>query len=133
MRNRFIVSAALAASLAIACAGAPKTIPQDLNAREIVQRAQESTDAYNYAAATAYYKALDDRFGSDPLYKATADYEIAFIAYKQGHFPEAKEGFEGLLARYAGPDGASLPPRYSVLSKKMLESIAEKTKSKDKK
>jgi outer membrane protein assembly factor BamD (BamD/ComL family) len=133
MKSRFIVSAALAASLFIACAGAPKVIPEDLSARELVQRAQESTDAYNYAAAIAYYDALEQRFGADPLNKATADYERAFIAYKQGKYAAAKEGFEALLARYAGPDGSSLPPRYAVLSKKMLESIADKTKAKAKK
>jgi outer membrane protein assembly factor BamD (BamD/ComL family) len=132
MRIRFIASAALAASLFVACAGAPKVIPQDLGARELVQRAQESTDAYNYEAAIAYYEALDERFGSDPLYKTTADYEIAFIAYKQGRFAAAKEGLEALLARYAGPDGATLPPRYAVLSKKVLESIAAKAPAKKK-
>jgi outer membrane protein assembly factor BamD (BamD/ComL family) len=129
MKARFIVSAALAAALLIACAGAPKVIPEDLGARELVQRAQEATDAYNYAAAIAYYNALGERFGADPLYKTTADYEIAFIAYKQDRYAVAKEGFEGLLARYSGPDAASLPPRYAVLSKKMLEVIADRTKS----
>jgi outer membrane protein assembly factor BamD (BamD/ComL family) len=130
MRIRFIASAALAAALLVACAGAPKVIPQELGARELVQRAQESTDAYNYDAAIAYYQALDERFGSDPLYKTTADYEIAFIAYKQGRLAAAKEGLEALLARYAGPEGATLPPRYAVLSKKVLESIAQKTPAK---
>jgi outer membrane protein assembly factor BamD (BamD/ComL family) len=130
MKFGFIAWAALAASLCVACAGAPKVIPQDVSANELVQRAQESTDAYNYDAAIAYYKALDERFGSDPLYKTTAEYEMAFIAYKQGKYAEAKEAFEALLARYSGPDGATLPPRYSVLTKKVLESIAEKTKSK---
>jgi outer membrane protein assembly factor BamD (BamD/ComL family) len=129
MKARFFISAAIAASLFIACAGAPKTIPEDLSARELVQRAQEATDAYNYEAAVAYYKALGERFGSDPASKATSDYEIAFIAYKQGHYAEAKEGFDALLAKYAGPDGQTLPPRYAVLSRKVLESIAEKTKS----
>jgi outer membrane protein assembly factor BamD (BamD/ComL family) len=128
MKSRFIASAALAASLFVACAGAPKVIPEDLSARELVQRAQESSDAYNYAGAKAYYEALGERFGSDPLYKTTADYEIAFIAYKQGHYAQAKEGFEALLARYAGPEGSTLPPRYSVLAKKVLGSIADKAK-----
>jgi outer membrane protein assembly factor BamD (BamD/ComL family) len=128
MKVRFIVSAALAALLFVACAGAPKVIPEDLSARELVQKAQEATDAYNYSAATAYYQALAERFGADPLYKTTADYEIAFIAYKEGHYAQAKEGFEALIARYEGPDGAALPPRYSILAKKMLASIAEKTK-----
>jgi outer membrane protein assembly factor BamD (BamD/ComL family) len=130
MRIRFIAMAAVAASLFVACAGAPKTIPEDLSARELVQRAQESSDKYNYDAAVAYYTALGERFGSDPLYKTTADYEIAFIAYKKGRYAEAKEGFENLLTRYAGPLGDSLPQRYAILSKKVLESIAEKTKAK---
>jgi outer membrane protein assembly factor BamD (BamD/ComL family) len=93
-----------------------------------VQLAQEATDAYHYDAAVAYYKALGERFGTEPLYRTTADYEIAFIAYKQGRYAEAKEGFDALLAKYAGPDGSSLPPRYAVLTKKVLETIAEKTK-----
>jgi outer membrane protein assembly factor BamD (BamD/ComL family) len=130
MKVRFLVLATLAASLFAACAGAPKVIPQDLSSRELVQRAQEATDAYNYKAAIAYYEALRERFGSDPLSKTTADYEIAFIAYKQGRFAVAKEGMENLLARYSGPDAASLPPRYAILAKKVLESIATKTKAK---
>jgi outer membrane protein assembly factor BamD (BamD/ComL family) len=128
MKIRFIFGAALVAALVLACAGAPKVIPADLSARELVQKAQEATDAYNYSAAIAYYQALGDRFGTDPLFKATADYEIAFIAYKQGHYAEAKAQFEALLARYDGPDGASLPQRFAILSKKVLGSIADKTK-----
>jgi outer membrane protein assembly factor BamD (BamD/ComL family) len=130
MRIRSIALAAIAASLFVTCASVPKEIPADMSARELVQRAQEATDAYHYDTAVAYYKALAERFGSDPLYKATADYEIAFIAYKQGRYAEAKEAFENLLARYDGPDGKSLPPRYAVLAKKVLDSIAEKTKPK---
>ena len=130
MKIRFTVCAALVASLFVACAGVPKVIPQDLTAREIVQRAQEATDAYNYHAAIAYYEALGERFGSDPLYKTTADYEIAFIAFKQDRYAAAKEGFEALLALYAGPEGSTLPPRYAVLAKKVLESMAERTKTK---
>lgn len=130
MKTRFILAAAMAASLFVACSSVPKSIPEDLSARELVQRAQEATDAYHYDAAVAYYKALDERFGADPLYKTTADYEIGFIAFKQGRYAEAKEGLEALLARYSGPDGATLPPRYAILSKKVLESIADKTKSK---
>jgi outer membrane protein assembly factor BamD (BamD/ComL family) len=133
MKFRHIAIAALAASLFVACSSAPKAIPEDLSARELVQRAQEATDAYHYDAAVLYYTALRERFGSDPLSKTTADYEIAYIAYKQERYAEAKEGFENLLARYAGPDGPSLPPRFAVLSKKVLEMIADKTKTAEKK
>jgi outer membrane protein assembly factor BamD (BamD/ComL family) len=130
MKARYILAAIVAASLFAACAGAPKAVPEDLSARELVQRAQEASDLYKYDVATVYYKALGERFGDDPLYKATADYEIAFMAYKKGKYAAAKEGFEGLLARYAGPEGASMPPRFAILSKKVLDTIAEKTKPK---
>jgi len=131
MKIGFIVTAAIAACLLASCSHIPKSIPEDLSAREIVQRAQEAADAYHYDAAVVYYKALEERFGTDPLYKTTADYEIAFIAYKQKRYAEAKEGLEALLARYAGPDGASLPPRYSVLCKKVLDVVNGKLKIKE--
>jgi outer membrane protein assembly factor BamD (BamD/ComL family) len=128
MKIGFIATAAIAACFLASCSHIPKSIPESLSAREIVQYAQEATDAYHYDAAIVYYKALGERFGSDPLYKSTAEYEIAFLAYKQKHYAKAKEGLEALLAEYAGPDGASLPPRYLVLSKKVLEKIDEKLK-----
>jgi hypothetical protein len=133
MKIRFILTAAVAACLFASCSHIPKSIPDDLSAKEIVQRAQEATDAYHYDAAIVYYRTLNERFGSDPLYRTTAEYEIAFIAYKQKRYTEAKAGLEALLEEYAGPDGAGLPPRYSVLSKKVLEKIQEKLdKLKDK-
>jgi outer membrane protein assembly factor BamD (BamD/ComL family) len=129
MKARFVILAALAASVLIACAGAPKAIPEDLSARELVQRAQECSDAYNYKGAIAYYKALDQRFGSDPVYSATAAYEIAFINYKEGHLAEARKALEGVLALYSGPDGASYPPHYQILATKVIEEIDRKTKA----
>jgi outer membrane protein assembly factor BamD (BamD/ComL family) len=126
MKQKFLIAAAAAvAALALSCAGAPKEIPQELTARELVQRAQEANDQYNYKAATAYYQALLERFGSDPSIACAAEYEISFIDYKEKRYAEAKAGFESLLKRYEGAQAATLPPRYSVLAKKMLERIAE--------
>jgi hypothetical protein len=131
MKIGFIFAAAVAACLFASCSHIPKSIPDDTSPRELIQRAQEMTDGYHYEAATVYYKALLDRFGSDPLYKTTAEYEIAFIAYKEKRYAEAKEGLEALLAEYSGPNAAALPPRYSVLCKKVLEVIAGKMKGKE--
>jgi len=130
MKIGFIIAAALAVGVFASCSHIPKSIPEDLSAKEIVQRAQEATDAYHYDAAVVYYRTLNERFGTDPLYKTTAEYEIAFIAYKQKRYTEAKGGFELLLAEYSGPNGSSLPPRYSVLAKKVLEKIDDKLKEK---
>jgi outer membrane protein assembly factor BamD (BamD/ComL family) len=129
MKTKFLIAAAIAA-LAVSCASAPKEIPQELTAREIVQRAQEASDQYNYKAATAYYRALLDRFGSDPSIACAAEYEISLIDYKLKRYDEARSGFESLLKRYEGEGAATLPPRYSVLAKKMLERIAETEKKK---
>lgn len=125
MKIRFIAMAALAALLAAACAGAPKEIPAELSARELVQRAQEASDQYNYEAATAYYQALKERYGSDPSIGCAADYEISFILFKQKRYAEAKAGFESVVALYAGEGGAALPERYYILSRKLLDRIAE--------
>ena len=101
MKMRFVFGAALAALLAAACAGAPKEIPGDLAASELVQRAQAATDQYNYKAAAAYYQALKERFGSDPAIECAADYELSFLLFKQKRYAEAKAGFESVVARYA--------------------------------
>jgi outer membrane protein assembly factor BamD (BamD/ComL family) len=130
MRLGFILTAALAACFLASCSHIPKSIPDDISAKELVQRAQEATDAYHYDAAIVYYRTLNERFGSDPLYKSTAEYEIAFIAYKQKNYSEAKAGLELLLKEYSSPEGASYPPRYAVLAKKVIEKIDEKLKEK---
>jgi outer membrane protein assembly factor BamD (BamD/ComL family) len=121
-----LAAAALAAALG-SCATAPKEIPSDLSAQTLVQRAQEASDAYNYKAAVAYYRALKERFGDDPVYLCAADYEIAFIAYKQGRYGEAKAGLEALLASYTASGAETLPPRYRILAEKVLEKIAAET------
>lgn len=124
-----IAAAALAATLG-SCATAPKEIPADLSAQTLVQRAQEASDAYNYKAAIAYYRALKERFGDEPAYLCAADYEIAFIAYKEGRYAEAKAGLEALLASYKASGAEALPPRYRILAEKVLEKIASETAAK---
>jgi len=121
-----IIVAAFAAALA-SCASAPREIPEGLSAQNLVQRAQEASDAYKYDVALAYYGALKERYGSDPAIDCAADYEIAFIANKQGRVDECEAGMTALLERYAQPGGEALPPRYRILAAKVLESIAART------
>ncbi|HTX71652.1 MAG TPA: hypothetical protein VMC79_02405 [Rectinemataceae bacterium] len=129
MRIRQIfIGVAVAASailFAASCATVPKSIPQDLSAQEIIQRAQEASDVYNYKAATVYYQALIDRFGSDQAYLCEGDYELAFIAYKEDRLADAQAGFEKLLALYSSPDGDSLPQAYKILGEKVLAHVKE--------
>jgi outer membrane protein assembly factor BamD (BamD/ComL family) len=106
-----------------ACQTAPVAVAPDLDAPTLIQRAQEASDLHNYRQATLYYEALVERFGADPALKVAGDYELAFIALKEGRKDEARAGLEAVLARYKGPESAALPPRYEILAKKILATL----------
>jgi outer membrane protein assembly factor BamD (BamD/ComL family) len=107
------------------CATGPVEIPQDMTAAKIIQRAQEASDTNKYKIALQYYETLKERYGDSGEYLCTAEYEIAFIHYKQKKYPEAQREFRNLLVRYEDVDAALLPPHFQILSEKMLARLAE--------
>ncbi|HUW41440.1 MAG TPA: hypothetical protein VMV90_10535 [Rectinemataceae bacterium] len=126
--TKALILGALAGTLALslgACYTVPKTIPQNLTAQQLVQKAQDESDASNYKASLVYYQALIDRYGSDPAFLCEGEYELAFIAYKEGRLADSKAGFEKLLAIYAGPNGDSLPQGYKILGQKILAHVTD--------
>ena len=123
MKKFLWIGAAISIAFAVACASAPKTIPESLSSSELVQRAQEASDGYNYPAAIAYYTAAIERFGSDPSILSMGEYEIAFIYYKEAKYKESHELFTKLLALYDGPDAASYPPTYATLARKVFPKV----------
>jgi hypothetical protein len=60
----------------------------------------------------------------------TAEYEIAFIHYKQKKYADARTEFNALLERYRSPGAELLPPQFRRLSTIVLERITEKEKTK---
>lgn len=114
--------AALAALFA-SCNTVPVSVPEDLSAAEIIQKAQEASDKYNYNAARFYYATTRERFGSDPVVAANCMYELAFISYKQGRHEEARRGFEELLAFYARSENETLPSTFRILAVKVLAKL----------
>lgn len=113
----------LAAGQLVSCASAPVVIPENASPMELVQRAQDATDNNKYDVAIQYYQAILDRFGDDREMVCTAEYEIAFIKYKQHKYAEAKAGFNALLERYKGADADFLPAQYKILAEKVLAKI----------
>jgi len=111
-----------------ACATANMNIPEELSPAEIIQRAQEASDRNRYGQALQYYEALLERYQTNSDLVCTAEYEIAFIHYKQNKFALAKEGFYALLERYDSPDAELLPQQFKLLANKVLERIEEKEK-----
>jgi len=111
-----------------ACATGTLNISYDLGPSELIQRAQEASDRNRYNYALQYYQALLQRNSTDLELVCTAEYEIAFIHYKQKKYAQAREEFNALLERYDGPDEESLPQRFKLLTNKVLERIDEKEK-----
>ena len=117
-----------------ACATGVLNIPEELSPAELIQRAQEASDRNRYSQALEYYTALLERNRTNIDVVCTAEYEIAFIYYKQKKYSLAKEGFTALLERYDGPGGEMLPPQFKTLAKIVLDRIIEiETPIKDKK
>jgi outer membrane protein assembly factor BamD (BamD/ComL family) len=109
-----------------ACATAPEDISEGTSAEELVQRAQEASDRNHYNAALQYYEVLLARNQTNYDWILTAEYEIAFIHYKQKKYGEAREEFSALLERYEGPDAELLPQQFKRLCNIVLESIEKK-------
>ena len=115
----------LVAIAAVSCASGPVIIPDDLTPMELIQRGQEASDRRRYNVSLQYYEALAERFPSDIDSICAAEYEIAFIHYKQKKYDMAKIGFNDLLERYNTPDEELLPPQFKILSQKILARITE--------
>jgi outer membrane protein assembly factor BamD (BamD/ComL family) len=109
-----------------ACATGSMNISEDLGPAELIQRAQEAMDRNRYRVALQYYEALRERNITNIDLVCEAEYEIAFIHYKQKKYVQAREEFYALLDRYEAPDGEYLPPQFAILARKVLESITEK-------
>jgi outer membrane protein assembly factor BamD (BamD/ComL family) len=116
------------AALVSGCYSGPVDIKDDTTAAEMVQRAQEASDRNRYKLAMQYYELILERFPDDIDMVCTAEYEIAFIHYKQRRYEIAREGFNALLERYNTPDEVLLPLQYKRLATIVLERMAEKGK-----
>jgi outer membrane protein assembly factor BamD (BamD/ComL family) len=123
--TRLSLIAALAVLLS-GCYSGPEDVTDDTTAAELVQRAQEASDRNRYKPAMQFYELILERFPDDMEMVCTAEYEIAFIHYKQRRYEIAREGFNALLERYNTPDEALLPPQYKRLAAIVLERMAEK-------
>jgi tetratricopeptide (TPR) repeat protein len=117
---------ALAAALFFFFFSSSANIPENLSPAEIIQRAQEASDHNRYKTALRYYQALLERNPYNMELVCTAEYEIAFIYYKQKQYPAAREKLNDLLDRYDSPDEEILPKQFKRLANIVLLQITEK-------
>ncbi|HWR10611.1 MAG TPA: tetratricopeptide repeat protein [Rectinemataceae bacterium] len=113
----------LTVSLSVSCATKLPPIPEDISSAEIIQKAQERSDLYDWKGAQYYYKALLEKFPNDQALVVSAMYELAFIEYKQGHYDAARVGLTAVLDKYATTEGASLPATWKILAEKVMAKL----------
>jgi len=121
----FAITVFIVTILTVSCATKPIVIPDNLTAAELIQRAQEASDRNRYNVSLQYYETILYRFPYDIDSVCAAEYEIAFIHYKQKKYDIAKVEFANLLERYNTPDEALLPPQFKILSLRILSNISE--------
>ncbi len=128
MKRYLFVFLLLPVFFAMACTSGPVVVPEDMSPSEIIQKAQEASDRNKFKVAKEYYEVLLDRYGTSIDLVCTAEYEIAFINYKQKHYEEAQAGFNQLLARYEGPDAIFLPQHFKILAEKVMAKMESEGK-----
>ena len=124
-----IVVGALAvgiAALTVACQTVPEEIPDGLSRMEMFQRAQEAVEVERWELALRYYDEFIRRFPEERGAIVEAEYEIAFIAYKQEQYVESIALFEAILQKYEEDETGVLPEWPRVLSLRLLEIIDER-------
>jgi outer membrane protein assembly factor BamD (BamD/ComL family) len=126
-----VACAVLAAAIALlaSCASQNRTIPENLTAGEIFQRAQDALDRGDYTLSITYYTLCQQRYPDDLNHVIWAAYEIAFLYHKMGKNEKSLQLINDLLARYA-KEGDSLPPAPQILAQKLKTRLEEASKKK---
>lgn len=117
----------LAAFLSISCATKLPPIPEGISSAEIIQKAQERSDIYDWKGAQYYYKALLEKFPDNQNLVVSAMYELAFIEYKQEHYDSARAGLNAVLGKYSSPEGSGLPLTWKILAEKVMAKLPLET------
>jgi tetratricopeptide (TPR) repeat protein len=126
-----VLSALLLAALLMAsCSSSPQEIPEDLQPIEYFQQAQKlAMEQNNYQGAIRYYRTFIQRNPDDIQHVVEAQYEIAFLYYKQGQYTRASEEFNKLLSYYESGGQNVLPEWPKILANKIMSRMDEESGS----
>ncbi len=129
MKNIFVktlyaLGLALCITGFISCKSAPKEIPSDLDASQLIQLGQDNFDLHKYDLAEKYFNAVIDRYGNDAKHYVEAKYELGHLYMKKRNYERAYFNFTEILELYeAVPMG--LPGSYKILCEIELKKIPE--------
>lgn len=108
------------------CQSAPKDIPQNLSAEELINLAQSSYDSGNVKAAQAYYEAIIIRYGDQMDKLVEAEYEIAHLKIKQKKWQQAIPDLQRILSYYEADTTGVLPSAFKKLAELDMAKVPEK-------
>lgn len=123
---RFLLAVGMMLAILAGCASEPEEIPEGLSPAEMFQRAQEAVDESKWDVALRYYEEFIVRYPDNRGAIIEAEYEIAFIAYKQERYEEAIDMFEAILADYQADNSGILPDWPEILAERLIEIIEER-------
>ena len=112
--------------LAAGCQSAPKDIPEDLTAEELINLAQASYDQGNVKAAQAYYETIIIRYGHQMDKLVEAEYEIAHLKVKEKKWQQAIPDLQRILSYYESDVDGTLPPAFRKLVEIDMAKIPER-------
>ncbi|MDR2362940.1 MAG: tetratricopeptide repeat protein [Spirochaetaceae bacterium] len=107
----------------LSCVSKPLVISEGLSPAQLIQQGQEASDKNKFDQALAYYTVLLQKYPENMEIVCAAEYEIAFIHYKQKKYNQARTEFNALLARYDTPDEELLPAQFKILSQIVLAKL----------
>lgn len=110
----------------------PKDIPEDLQPEEFFRDAQIAvTEWESYGRALSYYEEFILRYPDMKSKIIEAEYEIAFIHYREKEYDVAIAGFNSILDKYKTEEVYYYPDWARVLSEKLLVIIDEEINKKN--
>lgn len=125
--KKIILFMILIALLFTSCHSLKKDLENpDLTPEEFFQKAQEAVIDWNrYKLAIQFYEEFMRRYPDMKNRIIEAEYEIAFIKFKQNKLDEAEERFNQILDKYNTDEAVYYPAWPAIMANKGLENIAE--------
>lgn len=102
-----------------------KPIPDDLTAKELIQRGQEAFEKSRNKEALRYFNAVVDRYGTDPALYIEARYEIGHLYMKKKDYDNAAPVLQEIIDLYTHYPVGTFPASYQKLAQLELAKIPE--------
>ena len=124
-----VFAASLAAGFFSSCQSSNPEVPENLTAREIIQKAQNAYNAGRKKQALYYYDTLIARYGMNTITYIEGKYEIAHIYVKDKNWAKAVPLLNEIKGLYASSLPGSYPGEYLKMVENDLAKVPQKAQN----